>query len=228
MNVLVFAPHADDEVLGCGGTIAKYVKAGHNVYVCVVTSGNKDIWDQSEMVKNNWPSPLYPEASEAHKILGVKETFYLGFPCVTLENVPRHILNGAVDTVIQQVKPDVVYIPHYGDMQKDHAVTAEAVMVAVRPKTDHVVRAVYGYETLSETEWNTPCVKNVFIPNVYENIDGYVDLKVQAMECYKSQIADFPNPRSSQAIRALAQLRGLTMCVPAAEAFMLVREYRAK
>lgn len=226
MNILVFAPHADDEVLGCGGTMAKYAKAGHNVYVCIVTSGNKDIWDQSEMVRNNWPSPLYPEASQAHKILGVKETFYLGFPCVTLENVPRYKLNGTIEQLVNKICPDVVYIPHYGDMQKDHAITAEAVMVAVRPKKNHVVCAVYGYETLSETEWNVPSIKNAFIPNVYEDISNFVELKIKAMECYKSQIAEFPNPRSAEAIRALARYRGSTMCCYAAETFMLIREYR--
>lgn len=226
MNVLVFAPHPDDEILGCGGTMARHIAEGDEVTVCIVTSGQPPVFDNSEAVKNGWPHTLYPEVKKSHEMLGVKETIFLQLPCVLLEQEPRHIVNGKIHEVIQRVKPEIVFIPHFGDMQKDHAIVAEAVMVTVRPKYPHKVRAVYAYETLSETEWNIPHAANAFIPNTFVNIDGYLDKKLAAMECYQSQLGPFPDPRSLDAVRALAMLRGSTMGAKAAEAFMLIREYR--
>lgn len=226
MNVLVFAPHPDDEVLGCGGTIARYVAEGANVYVCIVTSALPPVYDDTIAKQNGWPHNIYPEIVEAHKILGVKETFFLQFPTVQLETVPRYEFNGKIMSLVQKIEPDVVMIPHFGDMQRDHTLTSEAIMVAVRPKYENTIRYVYSYETLSETEWNIPHVANVFIPNTYVDISDYLELKKQAMNCFQSQLSDFPNPRSLQAVEALAKLRGSTMGSYAAEAFSLIREYR--
>lgn len=226
MNVLVFAPHPDDEILGCGGTMARHVAAGDEVTVCVVTSGGPPVYDNSVAVKNGWPHNLYPEIKKSHEIIGVKETIFLGLPCVLLEQEPRHIVNGKILDVVQRIKPDAVFIPHFGDMQKDHAITSEAVMVAMRPKYGHVVRSVYAYETLSETEWNIPHPSNAFLPNTFVDISPYLELKLAAMQCYRSQLSPFPDPRSLEAVRALAMVRGSTMNAKAAEAFMLVREYR--
>lgn len=228
MNVLVFAPHPDDEVLGCGGTIARYVSEGNDVYVCVVTSGFPPIYTKDYQIaqENGWPHIQYPDIMKAHKLLGIKETFFLQLPTVMLETVPRYEFNGKIMSLIHKIEPDIVMIPHFGDMQKDHTLTSEAIMVAVRPKYENTIRYVYSYETLSETEWNIPHVANVFIPNTYIDISGYLDMKMQAMNCFKTQIGEFPNPRSLEAVEALAKLRGSTMGAYAAEAFTLIREYR--
>ena len=226
MRVLVFAPHPDDEVLGCGGTIARHAEHGDEVYVCVMTCGHPPIYDDTKMKEENWPHTLYPEIKKSHNLLGIKETYYLDFPAAGMETASRYAINGKVMDIVQKVQPDIVYMPHFGDMQKDHMITAEAVMVAVRPKYGHIVQSVYAYETLSETEWNIPHAANAFIPNVYIDITDTLNNKLQAMSCYKSQLSDFPNPRSLEAVSALAKLRGSTMGAKAAEAFMLVREYR--
>ena len=226
MNVLVFAPHPDDEVLGCGGTIARYVAEGADVYVCVVTSALPPVYDNTEAVMNGWPHMIYPEIVKAHEILGVKETFFLQFPTVQLETVPRYELNEKIGRLVQDLVPDVVFIPHFGDMQKDHRITSEGVMVAVRPKYENSVRFVYAYETLSETEWNIPHVSNIFFPNTYIDISNYLGTKLEAMKCFASQVSEFPSPRSLKAVKALARLRGSTMNAEAAEAFVLIREYR--
>lgn len=226
MKVLVFAPHADDEVLGCGGTIARYVDEGAEVYVCIVTSGKKPIFDDTIAVQNGWPHIHYLEVMESHRVLGIKKTYFLEFPAVALENVPRYELNRKIWEIMDAILPDVVFIPHFGDMQKDHTLTAEAVMVSIRPKGKHIVRQVYSYETLSETEWNIPHAKNEFIPNVFIGVSKYIDKKLKAISCYKSQIGDFPNPRSVEAIEALAKYRGSTSGAGYSEAFMLIREYR--
>ena len=228
MRVLVFAPHPDDEVLGCGGTIARYIAEGSDVYVCIMTCGYPPIYEEDYNIakKNGWPHIQYPDIMRAHKILGIKKTFFLRFPTVQMETVPRYELNGKITDLFQELVPDVVFIPHFGDMQKDHKITSEAVMVAVRPKYGSIVRYVYSYETLSETEWNIPHAANSFVPNTFVNIDGYLDKKLEALSCFTSQLSAFPNPRSLEAAEALARLRGSTMGSKAAEAFTLVREYR--
>ena len=226
MNVLVFAPHPDDEVLGCGGVMVKHSKEGDSVFVCIATCGHPPIFNDDLMKEKGWPHTLYPEIKKAHEILGVQETTYLDCPAADMESVKRFALNGRIVQLIQDIKPDVVYMPHFGDMQKDHAILAEAIMVAVRPKYGHSVQTVYAYETLSETEWNIPHATNAFIPNVFVDIEDFLDSKLNAMSCYKSQLADFPDPRSLGAVEALAKVRGSTMGANTAEAFMLVREYR--
>lgn len=228
MKMLVFAPHADDEVLGCGGVIAKYVEVGAEVHVCIVTNAFPPVGDNSEAVKNGWPINLYPEVMAAKKVLGIKDYHFLLFPAVLLETVPRYELNGKIQKLVDSIKPDIVYIPHFGDMQKDHALTAEAVMVAVRPKGGHIVRKVYSYETLSETEWNVPHNRNAFIPNTYVDIGGQLERKLKALACYQSQLGVFPNPRSLETVRALAKYRGSTCGGEAAEAFMLIRDYQKR
>lgn len=219
VNILVIAPHADDEVLGCGATMAKYVSNKDNVYVCIVTSPTKPIFDRDKILPI-----LRAEASKAHKILGVKETYYCDIPAVMVEEIHRYDLNNKLSKIITKVKPDITYIPHFGDMQKDHQLIAEAMMVVLRPKESYKVKKIYSYETLSETEWNVAHCRNAFLPNVYNDVTDFIEIKKQAMKCYKSQLSPFPSLRSLDAIDALAKYRGATVNVRAAEAFVLIRE----
>ena len=214
MKVLVYAPHNDDEVLGVGGTIAKLSAEGHEVYVCEITRGTRP-----ENVDR-----LRSEAKRAHKILGVKETFFLDLPVVHLKNLPVGELNKKFLDITKEVSPDVAFIPHKGDMHIDHNEVALAAMVALRPVELPNLKAIYAYETLSETEWNIPSVDNMFLPNVWVDISNYIEKKKAAMECYQSQLRDFPNPRSLKAIEALSEYRGSTVCKKNAEAFMLIRQ----
>lgn len=218
MNILVIAPHADDEILGVGATMAKHITNGDRVYVCIVTRGIEPLFDEAYM------NGLRNETISAHRLLGVTKTFFLEFPAVMLEQVNRYEINNRMFEIVKQVKPDIVYIPHFGDMQKDHEIVAEAAMVAVRPKYDHRIKEVYAYETLSETEWNNPHSSNAFLPNVYNDVSDYLDKKIEIMQCFESQLSEFPNPRSLQAIEALAKYRGSTINVRAAETFMLIRK----
>ena len=222
MNVLVIAPHPDDEVLGVGGTIAKRANNGDNVYVCVVTKAGEPLF-REELVEQG-----RKECREADHFLGVKETFFLDFPAVRLEEVPRYKLNESLMQAVQKVKPDEVYIPHRGDMQLDHKMIVDAVMVALRPKYEHVIKRIYAYETLSETGWDIPNTVNEFIPTVYEDISDTLEKKLAAMNIFQSQLADFPAARSLGAIEALAKYRGATVNVMAAEAFTLIREIKEK
>lgn len=215
VRILVFAPHNDDEVLGVGGTIAKYAQNGHEVFVCEVTS-----WLENEVETNR----LKREAIQAHTILGVKDSFFLDLPVVHLKETPTHIKNSKFINVVQTVQPEIAFIPHVGDMHVDHGETAMAAMVALRPLSNPQLKAVFSYETLSETEWNIPNAANVFIPSVWSDISGTFHIKIEAMKCFQSQLRCFPHPRSIEAIEALARLRGSTVGVSYAESFACIRK----
>ncbi len=220
MKVLVIAPHADDEIIGVGGTIIKHIKNGDRVYVCIVTKGAKPLFSEETV------NTIRCETIECHTKIGIEKTYYLEFPSVMLESVNRYELNNRISDVIREICPNEVYIPHIGDMQKDHQMVTEAAMVGLRPKYKHRIERIYAYETLSETGWNIPNVQNEFIPNVYVDISNEMQEKLKAMECYASQLGTFPEARSLEAIEALAKFRGATANINRAEAFYLIREIK--
>jgi len=211
-RILVFAPHNDDEVLGVGGTLAIMSKS-NEVFVCEATSG----------IVPESLQRLRSEAQKAHSLLGVKETFFLDLPVVGIRGVNQKEVNKKFNDVIIAVKPHIVFIPHEGDIHTDHIETANAAMVALRPVNNPQLEAILSYETLSETEWNTPNLKNVFTPNMWVDITHGIETKKDAMLCYESQLREYPHPRSIRAIYALAQYRGSTIGVNYAESFMLLR-----
>ena len=220
MKILIVAPHPDDEVLGCGGIISKYISQGHEVHVAIITKTCEPVFPADFDEKNK------TDCLNAHKILGVTKTHFLDFPAAMLESVPRHEFNSAIIKLIKDVAPEEVYIPHRGDMHLDHKMVVDACMVALRPRFDYVTKRIYAYETLSESEWDIPNTTNIFIPNVYVDITDYFNNKLEAMKQYKNQLSEYPNPRSLQAIEALAMLRGSTISKKYAESFMLIRDIK--
>ena len=216
MRVVVIAPHNDDEILGVGGTMAKLVKQGHEVIVCEVTAGNLD----EELVQR-----IKREARASHELMGVK-THFMDLPVVGLREMTTKELNKSFQSHLLDLEPDVVFLPHKGDMHIDHRMTVEAAMVALRPVTFPNLKGIYAYETLSETEWNTPSVDNAFIPTMFVDITDEIEIKLDAMKCYASQLCEYPHPRSLEALRALAMHRGGMVCKKYAEAFIVLREIR--
>lgn len=217
MNVLVIAPHPDDEVLGCGGTMARLSDEGHNVYVCVVTRGTEPLFSDDAVKRTR------NEQRHAHSVLGVKGTTYLDFPAAMLEESHRYELNSALASVVTEIGAEIVFVPHFGDMQLDHRLVSDAAMVAVRPRGDYCTKYVLAYETLSETEWNIPHPSLAFIPNCYIDITSTINRKLEALASFKSQMAEFPAARSVKSAESLAYLRGSTVSVFAAEAFYIIR-----
>ncbi len=217
MRILVFAPHRDDEIIGVGGTILKRKAAGDHVTVCIVTAREGMELPRDAKVHHE-------EMKQAHAFCNIDE--YIGFPfwANNLENFSRGELNKAFFDAIVKAQPEEVYLPFWGDMQKDHQIVTDAAMVALREKYDHPVKRIYAYETLSETGINLPTENYSFIPNVFEDITDYLEKKKEALSFYKSQVHPFPDLRSLDAIEALAKFRGATVNVKAAEAFMLIRE----
>jgi len=212
---LVIAPHPDDEVLGCGGSIAKHAKNGDIVELCIVTKAYRPDWS-AEFLRAR-PK----EIRAASRALGIAKVAELGFPTVKLDKIPQKELNDALAKVVSKARPDVLYIPHFGDLNKDHRLVSEAAMVAARPSSGPAMK-VLSYETLSETDWGRPLA--TFIPNHFVDITGTMDAKLKAMGAYRSELRKFPHPRSLEAIEALAMLRGSECGRNRAEAFHLIRE----
>ena len=216
MKVLVIAPHPDDEVLGCGGTIASHNKKGDESFLCVVTKAYTPDWSE-DFIKNR-----EQEVAKANKILGIMKTYFLNFPTVKLDTIPQKEINDSIFRIVEAVKPDFVYVPHGGDLNKDHRLIYEAALVAARPVHTHRVKRLLCYETLSETEWGLP--SEVFNPNSFVDISDTFEAKIAAMKVYESEIKLYPHPRSLEAIEVLAKKRGAEAGVKFAEAFMLIRE----
>ena len=220
-NILVVAPHCDDEVLGCGGIMAKYSSLGRQVYVVIVTNGNLGA---PELFPKEGTEKVRREALQAHKLLGVKETFFLDFPAPRLDSIESYKLSLRIVELIKKLEIDTLFIPHRGDVHKDHRITYEACLVAARPQNQNTVKKVLSYETVSETEWAAPFGDDAFIPTVFIDIEDEIDLKLQAFSCFTTQLKKAPHPRSLENINRLSMVRGSTVGCFHAEAFSLVRE----
>jgi LmbE family N-acetylglucosaminyl deacetylase len=224
MRILVVAPHADDETLGAGGTMARLASEGHDVTVAVMTGHG-----------TGGPHPLAPqsvwdtvraEAREATAILGVQQLIFREIPAACVADQPVHVLNEVAAKVVDQVRPDLLFVPFLWDLHKDHREVFHAFSVAWRVTSSigRGIREIYAYETLSETHWNTAYLEPGFLPNVHFDISSHLGKKLEALGCYKSQIQEAPAPRSIEGVRAQAVWRGAQVGLRAAEAFVLVRK----
>lgn len=214
-RILVIAPHPDDEVLGCGGTVRKHVSRGDEVFLCIGTKAYTPDWSE-DFIKER-----VHEIERANKILGIKKTFFLDFPSVKIDTIPQKEVNDALSKVVKEVKPEILYIPHGGDLNQDHRLLFAAALVAARPFPNAPVKQIFSYEALSETEWGNELTP--FVPNAFVDITNEIEVKKEAMNAYKSELKEFPHPRSLKAIEVLAQKRGSEAGMEYAEAFMIVR-----
>jgi len=217
MKVLVVAPHPDDEVLGVGGTIAKHGMKKDEVYLCIVTHAYEPDWSK-EFIENR-----KTEVLKVSELLGIKKTQFLDFPTVKLDTVPRKELNDTIAAYVKEIMPDIVYAPHRGDVNMDHRLVFEATFVATRP-TSNPVSKLLTYETPSETDLAPPFGASAFVPNVYVDIVETLEIKIKALSLYRTEIKEFPHPRSAKLLSALAMKRGAEAGLSAAEAFMLMKE----
>lgn len=221
-KVLCLAPHADDETLGAGGTLARHVREGDHVTVAILTGhgeGKHPLWDQSV-----WET-VRGEAREAMSVLGVQELLFRELPAAMLPDLPVHVINTTVWNVVDEVQPEILYVPFSFDLHNDHRLVAEAASVAWRTssRTGQGIKQVLMYETQSETHWNAHTIEPGFLPNWYVDVTNTLETKIEALRLYRSQIRDFPDARSIEAVDALARWRGSLQGMRAAEAFVLVR-----
>lgn len=221
MSVLVLAPHADDEVLGVGATIAKRKSQGEHVTVAVLTGHGEEthpIWP-----KTAWETTRQ-ECREACDYLGVDELQFEELPAACLDYTANWKINSVVHKIVEQVKPDELFLPFPNDLHKDHGAIAYGASVAVRPYLElgKSVRNVLFYETLTETHLSPP-FETAFQPNYFIDVSDHIDKKLTAFAKYKSQIQSDDRPRSIRGLTTLAHYRGLHIGVTAAEAFVVFR-----
>jgi len=217
-TVLVVVAHPDDEVLGCGGTIAKHVAKGDQVHIVFMADGvgSRGSDGSEEYQRRNLAR------DEALAILGVSRHHTLDFPDNRMDSLPLLDVVQALELIIEQVQPTRVYTHHHGDLNVDHRVTHQTVMTACRPVPGNSVREILTFEVMSSTEWATPGFAT-FVPNAFVDISDYVQKKLEALAAYEMEIRPTPHSRSIAHLEALAKHRGHCVGVEAAEAFEVVR-----
>lgn len=221
-EILVIAPHADDEILGCGGVIAKSLAAGDEVTVLIATNASVGA---PELFTAEQIDTVRSEAKTAHRLLGVTRTLFLEWPAPALDQYPVYKMAGKLASLVRDLGVDTVYIPHRGDSHKDHRAVHDAALVACRPFPDACVKRIYAYETLSETEWGEPVAAEAFVPTRFLALtEAEFGKKLAALACYASQLKPFPAARSLEAVEALGKVRGAAVGCVRAEAFEVIRE----
>lgn len=218
MKILIIAAHPDDEVLGCGGMIVNRVKQGDQVVVVILTDGAVTRY------KKVMAKVLRRNAMECAKILGISKIIFKDLPNQLLDTVPITKVIKEIESVINEVRPDVVYTHDKGDLNRDHAVIYEATLVAARPLPGIAINKLFTYFVPSSSEYNDTDEKVVFIPNVFVDIRKSIDKKVKAFVCYKSEERAYPHPRSPKALKVYAGRWGIQAGIEYAEAFRLIRE----
>lgn len=224
MKILVIAAHPDDEVLGCGGTIAKLAGQGEEIHILILATGlasrvGFDLKRTPDGLKDH-----YKKARQAGVLLGAKNVNFAGFPDQKLDTLPLLEITQRIEAEIKTVQPRSIFTHHGGDLNMDHVIAFRATLTAARPTKESLVRAVYAYEVLSSTEWAFNKFAPQFYPNLFYDITGTIDKKIQAMKMYKTETREYPHPRSSEAILALAKKRGSEIGMAAAEAFETIWE----
>ena len=222
MRILVIAPHPDDETLGCGGSLLKHKSNGDSLSWLVATRGHEPQWSAEVLEAKE------REISAVAAFYGFDNTFRLDFPTIKLDRVPIEELIAAIRDAITDAKPDWVYLNHFGDVHSDHRVLFEATMSVLKPfySSKHGVKKILSYEVFSSTDAAPMNPARVFVPHVFTDVTEFLEQKLEIMALYESELQAFPLPRSLDSLRALARVRGATIGVEYAEAFMLVREVR--
>jgi len=213
-KVFIVAAHPDDEVLGCGATIAKYTQNGDEVQVVFIADG----FGSREDGKNRDNLAL-----QASCVLGCNRPIFLNFPDNRLDTVPFLDVVQNIENLIYDFKPNIIYIHHIGDLNIDHQITHKAVMTACRPQPESFIQEIYAFEVLSSTEWQTPGYLS-FSPNVYVDVSDQVETKQKALQVYSDEMRNQPHSRSIDNSIRLTKVRGATVGLDYAEAFMLLRK----
>jgi len=225
VNVLVVAAHPDDEVLGCGGAIARHANLGDRIRILIMAEGATSRFDQRNRgdAKDEL-SLLSKSAKTAARILGAEEVELLDLPDNRLDSIDRLELTKLVEKRISTFDPSVVYVHHIGDVNIDHRRLHESVVAACRPIPGKQVRRILSYEVASSTEWQPPGSGSAFQPNYFVDISAEWELKKKALLAYATEMRPWPHARSLEALEHLARWRGAQVGVEAAEAFCLLRQ----
>jgi len=211
-SVLVIAAHPDDELLGCGGTVALHTQAGDSVVSVIACEGESLRYGAGKVGQAE-------HMRLAAETLGVRDVRLLGFPDQRLDTITLTDLIHPLEQIVREVRPSIVYGQHGGDVNRDHELLFKALLVATRP-TESFIETVYAFDTASSTEWSYP---RSFVADTWIDISATLERKLAAMACYQSEVRPYPHPRSLEALRHRAKAWGNQSCLDAAEVFMTVR-----
>tara|TARA_B100000989_G_scaffold145077_1_gene108089 strand:- start:9118 stop:9792 length:675 start_codon:yes stop_codon:yes gene_type:complete len=214
-KVLILSPHADDEILGCGGFISKFSKQNYHINVLVLTNANKGA---PEIYSPKQIQQLRIEAKSANNFIGTKKLFFENLPAINLNNLPVYKITDLISRYLENIKPEIVLIPSINDIHDDHKIIFKSAKVSLRPNKITSIKKILSYEVLSETEWNEE--GKLFNPNYFVSLTkNDINRKVKAFLKYKSQIKKYPHPRSKEAIINLSKVRGSQSFTEFAEAY---------
>ena len=225
-KILIVVAHPDDEVLGMGGTIAKYAAKGDEVALMIVTDGSS-----AQYVDNPKLQEIIEEkkreTQKAANILGISKVYYGIQPDMKLDVVEHIAVNSEIEKVIEEFNPDIIYTHFCGDVNKDHQCVFASTLVACRPVPGQKIKELYSFSVPSATEWNVQNASTVFLPNVYEDIEGeFSKKKYEAMAAYVTELREHPHPRSIETLKILDQAVGLQVGLRCAESFIAYRIIR--
>jgi len=220
-TILVVAAHPDDEVLGCGGTIARHVAEGDAVHVIFMADGvgsrNGELGHELEKRKLAKKSAL--------QIMGVSSSHSLKFPDNRMDSIPLLDIVQSLESLIVEIQPSIIYTHHHGDLNVDHRITHQAVLTACRPQPGNTLREMLTFEVMSSTEW-AGAAQPAFVPNVFVDISEHWLKKLKALEAYDLEMRPAPHSRSIEHLDALARHRGMCVGMERAEGFELIRKLR--
>ena len=211
-RVLAIAAHPDDEVLGCGGTLALHARAGDEVSAVIACEGESLRYGPGGVGQTD-------HTRRAAEVLGLVESRQLGFPDQRLDTLSLLELITPLERVVREVRPTVVYCQFGSDANRDHELLFRAALVATRP-LEACIEGVYVFDTASSTEWGYP---RAFNPDTWVDISETLEQKLCAMACYESEVRPYPHPRPLDALRHRGRAWGNQCCMDAAEVFMTVR-----
>lgn len=220
-KILIIAAHPDDEVLGCFGTVAKLIKEGYEAYTLILGEGKTSREDTRDIVNNTKELDiLNNEVINANKIIGIKKVFIESLPDNRFDSVDLLDIVKIVSKVKEKIKPDIIFTHYEHDLNIDHQLTYKAVITATRPMSNELVKEIYSFEVLSSTEWNYPLS---FSPDTFFDISDTLNLKIDAMKEYSSELCEYPHPRSLEGIELNAKYNGQRVGRKYIEAFKSVR-----
>lgn len=211
-KVLVIAAHPDDELLGCGGTVALHAMRGEDVTSVIVCEGDSLRYDN---ISENHQGQIF----KAAQILGVKDVRSLKFPDQKLETIILTDLIQPILDIVREVRPQIIYCQFGGDVNRDHKILFEAILVATRP-TEDFIESIYAFDTVSSTEWGYP--RN-FKADTWVDITSTLETKLKAMSMYETELREYPHPRSLKALEYKAYATGAECLMKAAESFITIR-----
>jgi LmbE family N-acetylglucosaminyl deacetylase len=227
-SVLVVAAHPDDEILGCGGTMARLTREGHEVRIAILAEGMSSRYAHREDADPQQLQHLHARAQQAADKVGAKEVVLCKLPDNRLDTVPLLEVVKQVEELVARFRPEVIYTHHPGDLNVDHGVVHRAVLTATRPVAGQCVKEIYAFEVPSSTEWAFQRLEPLFRPSVFVDITETLETKIEALTCYDTETRKFPHPRSAEALRAIATRWGSVAGLQAVEAFELIRSVRPR